>query len=76
MLNGSMAYIDVTLSSSHNNHQFHIDADDMKELMDNAYKVVSNTFDRIEKFNITSFNSNVMNMNHFNKLIEMRFHKK
>jgi len=76
MLNGSMAYIDATLSNSHDSHQFHIDADDMKELMDIAYNVVSNTLYRIGKFNITSFNSNVMSMDHFNMLIEMRFHKK
>jgi hypothetical protein len=72
----SMAYIDMTLSNSHDNHQFHIDADDMKELMDNAYTVVSNTLDRIEKFDITSFNSNVINLDNFNTLIGIRFNKK
>lgn len=76
MFNGSMAYIDATLSNSHDTRQFHIDADDMKELMDNAYTVVSNTFYQIGKFDITSFHSNVMNMEHFNMLLEMRFHKK
>lgn len=75
MLNSSMAYIDVTLSNSYDNHQFHIDADDMKELMDNAYKAVSNTLYQIEKFNITSFKSNVINLDHFTMLIGMRFNK-
>ncbi|HEX5330344.1 hypothetical protein [Sulfuricurvum sp.] len=76
MLNGSMAYIDATLSNAHDSHQLHIDADDMKELMDNAYHVVSNTLYRIGKFNITSFNSNVMSLDHFNTLMEMRLQKK
>ncbi|MDD2830214.1 MAG: hypothetical protein PHW18_11630 [Sulfuricurvum sp.] len=73
MFNNSMAYIEMTLSNSHDNHQFYIDADDMKELMDSAYEVVSNTFDKIEKFDITSFNSNVINIDHFSTLIGMRF---
>jgi hypothetical protein len=76
MLSGSMAYIDATLSNNQDSHQFHIDADDMKELMDNAYTVVSNTLYRIGKFNITAFHSNVMSIDNFNSLIEMRFQKK
>lgn len=76
MFSGSMAYIDATLSNNQDSYQFRIDADDMKELMDNAYTVVSNTLYRIGTFNITDFHSNVISMDNFNRLIEMRFKKK
>ncbi len=76
MYKGSMAYIEATLSNNHDSQQFHIGADDMKELMDNAYQVVSNTFYRIGKFNITSFDSNVISKDHFNTLMEMRLQQK
>jgi len=71
----SMAYIKATLSTSHDEQQFHINADDMKELMDGVYDVVSKIFSRIGKFNITTFESNVISEDHFYALMMMRFNK-
>lgn len=76
MFNSSMAYIEMTLSNNRDNHYFYIDADDMKELMDTVYEAVSNTLDQVEKFDITSFNSNVINIDHFSILIGKRFNNR
>jgi len=71
-----MVYIDATLSNCNGQYKFHTDADDMKQLMDNAQKIISNVIYRIGKFDIVSFQSNTINMDNFQKLIEIYLTKK
>lgn len=71
-----MVYVEATLSNSKSQQHFHVDADDMKELMDEAYKIISNAVYRIGKFEITSFKSNTLNLENFKQLIEIKLKKK
>lgn len=66
-----MVYVDGIISNSNEQHQFHIDADDMKQLMDDVLNIGSNFIYRVGKYDIISFKSNIINVEHFKKLTEM-----
>ncbi|MDD5211680.1 MAG: hypothetical protein PHV62_04635 [Sulfuricurvum sp.] len=67
-----MVYIEATLIGSKNLQHFHVDADDMKELMDESLRIISNSMYHIGNFEIASFKSNTLNLEHFKQLIEMK----
>lgn len=70
-----MVYIEGTLINSKAEQQFHVDADDMRELMDKSFKVLSNAISSIGKFEITAFKSNTLNLDVFKQLIEMKLNQ-
>lgn len=65
-----MVYIEAILSLCNKHHSFRIDADDMKELMDKAIKIIKGMTYRNCIFKIVLFHSNTLNLDHFEKLIE------
>lgn len=65
-----MVYIEAILSLCNKHHSFRIDADDMKELMDKAVKIIHKAVPKCGVFELVLFNSNTISANNFIKLIE------
>lgn len=65
-----MVYIEAILSLCNKHHSFRIDADDMKELMDKAIKIIHKAVPKCDVYELVLFNSNTISANHFITLLE------
>lgn len=65
-----MVYIEAILSLCNKHHSFRIDADDMKELMDKAVRIIHKAVPKCDVFELVLFNSNTISASHFIALVE------
>lgn len=65
----SLVFIDVTLSHYDKQHSYHIDSNNMKELMEKVKIIISNLISDGSTFDIILFDSNIFSLDNFTKLM-------